>query len=82
MQAEPSIPQAPSSFPDRHAPLPSQQPSQHAPPAVQPRLVVSQISGPFSCGTQHPFGQVAGPHGGLSRQVPVSVLQYWNCEHA
>jgi hypothetical protein len=82
MQSDPFKPQAPSSLPDRHVPLLSQQPSQQAPPGVHPCLVVSQMSGPFCCGTQHPFGQVSGPQGGLSRQVPVSLLQYWYCEQS
>jgi hypothetical protein len=75
MQVEPFLPQTPWSVPGWQTPSPSQQPSQQAPPGVQARRVVSQIAGPSSWGTQQPLGQVSGPQGGLSRQVPVSSLQ-------
>ena len=82
MQADPFRPQTPLSVPGWQTAFASQQPAQQAPPGVQPRLVVSQISGPFSCGTQQPFGHVSGPQGILSRQVPVSLLQVWFGPHA
>lgn len=76
MQREPPAPQAPSSSPSWHCPLLSQQPEQQAPPGAQPRRSVRQTWKPFSR-LQQPLGQVSAEQGGLSRQVPVCVLQCW-----